>query len=608
MIRKFLLCIFILLTFFLLKTSQSYAQKEFSTDYNVSYSVLPDSTTNVLIKATLTNLTSNYYAALYKIKLAFNDIKNLNVSDEAGPISPTVIEGGSGTELSIKFNTNALGNGTKKTFSISFNTREVADRRGKILEVNTPGIDSTNVQSFVTTIILPKGSGNPSYVKPEVNYERLPNDTYVFNGSQLGKSGVSMGFGENQVYNFDLIYHLENSNLFPTFEEIALPPDTSYQKVLIASMNPKPENVRIDEDGNWMAKYNLSPKSKIDIEARGQVHLRLSSKQDNLTKAAIKKYTSATRFWQSDSKVIKDLAVKLKTPREIYDYVVTNLSYDYSRIGKNQTRLGAVKVLENPSSAVCLEFTDLFIALARASGIPARELNGYAYTKNESNRPIPKIQDILHSWPEYYDSEKKEWIMIDPTWENTTKGVDYFDKLDFDHVVLTIHGKRSDFPVPAGGYKASESKDSKDVDFVPSTKPISSKIKTRIKIDFPNTIYSGIREEGTINFENVGNESSIPQIIKLTTEKLSPNVKSYRIPSIPPFGKVVIPITFKNSGFLTKTTDNIKITSQSEVLVKSINILPFFLSWRILLGGVLFVLFILIISLITIGSRRIYIS
>ena len=38
-----------------------------------------------------------------------------------------------------------------------------------------------------------------------------------------------------------------------------------------------------------------------------------------------------TRLWQSDDPEIIALAGKLKTPREIYNYVVSNLTYDYAK-------------------------------------------------------------------------------------------------------------------------------------------------------------------------------------------------------------------------------------------------------------------------------------
>ena len=113
--------------------------------------------------------------------------------------------------------------------------------------------------------------------------------------------------------------------------------------------------------------------------------------------------------------------------------------------------MGALSALNNPTSAVCLEFTDLFVALSRAAGIPAREIDGYAYTNNAHDRPLSLTEDVLHAWPEYYDFDKKAWIMVDPTWGNTTGGIDYFNALDFDHIAFVIKGENSGYPIPAGG-------------------------------------------------------------------------------------------------------------------------------------------------------------
>jgi hypothetical protein len=82
--------------------------------------------------------------------------------------------------------------------------------------------------------------------------------------------------------------------------------------------------------------------------------------------------------------------------------------------------------------------------------------------------------DILHSWPEYYNDKLGIWIPVDPTWENTS-GIDYFNSFDFNHIVFAIHGKNSDYPVPAGMYKIENSSDI-------TIKPISQKPTESIDI------------------------------------------------------------------------------------------------------------------------------
>ena len=115
--------------------------------------------------------------------------------------------------------------------------------------------------------------------------------------------------------------------------------------------------------------------------------------------------------------------------------------------------MGAVAALQNPDQAICMEFTDLFIALSRAAGIPAREIDGYAYTENPQLQPLGLVADVLHAWPEYYDKDKGVWIPIDPTWASTSGGIDYFNKLDLRHFTFVIHGESSVTPYPPGSYK-----------------------------------------------------------------------------------------------------------------------------------------------------------
>src|SRR3989344_2583826 len=152
-----------------------------------------------------------------------------------------------------------------------------------------------------------------------------------------------------------------------------------------------------------------------------------------------------------------------------------------------------------------MEFTVLFIALARAAGIPAREVNGFAYTQNEKERPLSLVKDVLHAWPEYYDSDIQTWVMVDPTWGNTTGGVDYFYTLDFDHFAFVIKGVNSSYPIPAGGYKISQDLQTKDINinfgdnFGTPTQTLS------LSENFSDNYFSGANIQGNILIRNVGN-------------------------------------------------------------------------------------------------------
>ena len=91
--------------------------------------------------------------------------------------------------------------------------------------------------------------------------------------------------------------------------------------------------------------------------------------------------------------------------------------------------------------------------MSRAAGIPAREVNGFAYTQNPNIEPLSLVADVLHAWPEYWDKDKASWVQVDPTWGSTTKGTDFFSKLDLRHFTFVVHGLDYQKPYPPGSYK-----------------------------------------------------------------------------------------------------------------------------------------------------------
>ncbi len=458
-------------------------------------------------------------------------------------------------------------------FTLSFDTENIAHNNGKIWEIDIPGIKTpSDFKTFAVEVRPPSSFGKPSLVKPLQNSKSL-----TFDKDQLGKSGISIAFGDKQVYDFNLKYHLKNSNLFPLKTEIALPPDTNYQKVFIENINPKPSNVIIDNDGNWLAQYSLTPSQKLDISVKGNVEISLNPKSSPISDRELAEYTAPTRYWQSNDPQILKLAKKLKTADAIYEFVAKTLKYDFSRVTQNKGRLGGINVLSNPTSAACREFTDLFIALSRAAGIPAREVNGFAYTENSRERPVSLVQDILHAWPEYYDTQKKSWVMVDPTWGSTTGGVDYFDVLDFDHFTFAIKGKADNYPIPAGGYKDSSASTMKDVDILFSDKSSETSQSVDIQTSFSKPQIAGLPISVNARLANSKGSATIPQLMYVSSDNLSPKNRGFKTPAIPPFGFVENKINFDRTSFLTNKDVSFAIRYAGKNIEQKTKIIPFFL-------------------------------
>lgn len=595
-----LFLIFFLLSF--LSYRQAFANSNFSTDYDVTYSILENGKTNVNFDVVLTNKTSQYYASSYSIEVGLNDIENVRASDPDGTITPVIIKNNDETAIELNFNRKAVGINNQLNFNLSFDTKSVARNYGKIWEVNIPGLaNQDNFQSFNVYVQTPSTFGPPSYIKPEI--AAPSKNSLSFTKEQLGSSGIYIGFGNFQIYKFNLSYHLKNSNLFKVKTEIAIPPSTNYQDIEIEDISPKPLNVIVDKDGNWLAQYTLLPSQKIDIAVNGKAKIFLIPKKEPITKDKISIYTKEQPHWEVSNPNIKKLAGKLKTPQAIYEYVVENLTYDLSRVIERKQRLGAVSVLKDPKSAVCLEFTDLFIALARAAGIPAREIDGFGYTQDSKERPLSLVKDILHAWPEYYDFDREAWIMIDPTWGNTTKGLDYFDTLDFDHFAFAIKGENSTYPIPAGGYKIEGDEALKDVNVNFTEGFVEKNVMLTVTQDFSNSYLAGGPIKGNLIIKNVSANISNPQIMEVSTNFLKPTTQRLFVDQIPPYGFLTIPLNLYKTSILTNVNDEITITVGGKSYFKNLKVSPFFLHKLFLLGGGILSVIIIVLSILVSKTR-----
>lgn len=595
----FVSSILVLTSFF---TPKTFAAENFSLTNDVTYTVSESEITRVSMNFTLTNKTSDFYAKSHTLTLGFKDIYNISASDPLGPVRFTMKEKNETYEITLRFNQKVVGINKSLPFTVAFDTKNIAKKRGGVWRINIPGLTNvTAFTSFNVHVKIPTSFGIPSYIKPDtVALKEIEKDSFYtlsFSKKDLQESGISIGYEESQTYIFTLSYHIKNPNLFPVTTHIALPPDTNYQTVEITSLSIPPKNVVKDADGNWLAQYSLRSGEKKDIKVRGKAQVRLIPQEELLSEDGLKKYLKQNSYWEVTHPSIKKVAKDLKTPRDVYNYVVKTLTYDFSRVTDGKERLGALKVLKNPQSAVCLEFTDLFITLSRAAGIPAREVDGYAISENAQTHPMG-IQDILHAWPEYYDKDKKSWIMVDPTWGKTTGGVDYFDIFDTDHFAFVIKGMESDYPIPAGGYKTNKSSKDITIDFVAENAP--SKSSFEFNFSFPKEISSLIPTPGKISIKNTGTTAlKIPEFTFTSQNGFIRH--SNQTTTIPPHGYFEKNIIFYPSFSLTKEKDTITIVARDKKIQENIELDPFFIPNPIffIAGGVTSGIFGLILFIIT---------
>lgn len=131
-------------------------------------------------------------------------------------------------------------------------------------------------------------------------------------------------------------------------------------------------------------------------------------------------------------KVVNEDDTDLQKCRSIYDYVVSTMTYDKSGTGWGR---GDVLYACSARTGNCTDFHSLFIAMARASGIPARFVIGFPISDSEAQGEISGY----HCWAEFYTDEMG-WVPVDASEasKRPEKMEYYFGNLDPDRVAFTI--------------------------------------------------------------------------------------------------------------------------------------------------------------------------
>lgn len=162
-------------------------------------------------------------------------------------------------------------------------------------------------------------------------------------------------------------------------------------------------------------KEAASRKLTLTFQAERQEvrHPALPSKEAAWDKADYQQYLEATSFGPVDGDVKKlaDQITKGKKgvqakARAIYDWVCTNMHRDPNTRGCG---LGDVPSLLNSLGGKCADIHSVYVALARAAGVPAREVFGLRLGKKDGD----DITGGHHCWAEFY-LPGYGWVPVDP--------------------------------------------------------------------------------------------------------------------------------------------------------------------------------------------------
>lgn len=580
--------------------------EDYRANYQVQYFLSENAhvlSTKVQFSIQIVNLRSDVYVSKFSISFPKNFvIKDLKVFDDRREITPVVVVDASKTKIDLAFSEPNTGRDSVNTFHLQFSQENLFQVNGNVWEVILPTIENKGDGSYKIIVNLPQNADKKiSIAKPKPTLVR---------GGQIiwdnpSTRTVYAVFGDSQVYALKLNYHLVNPKLYPAYTDIAFPPDTLHQKIFVDSIDPKPESVYVDEDGNYLGRYFLRPKETLPVVFIGKAEVTVKPR-DEVIPVIRRLLANQQNYLLTDKKYwkVSKLPEPLDSSSAIYRYVVNFLRYDYNKALTKNNRLGASGALQYPNNSVCVEFSDLFIAFSREKGIYSREIEGYGFSKDPQLRPLSLVSDVLHSWPEFYDKASELWIQVDPTWENTS-GIDYFSSFDLNHIAFAIHGKESDYPLPAGMYKVENSRDVM-VNAIMSGQKEVRNLKVLAE-NVPSKLSDRSIVKTKITFVNNGNVYLWNVPVKIDSDILSIEKNQFTIPLIAPLETKDFIVTLGSLYKNKQANGSIDIIALNKNLFsKPIVVIPYTydLALKISAGVAILLFFILLAKIYSLRRRK----
>lgn len=457
--KKYLLTFIAVLAFFTLfstKVDAAVIEKEYNRVYEAEDSSVKVSESK---KITITQPALYIPAGSEESFIIFNPIegdpnasekvqKTLNsitVTDNLGRSLNYSSETTSGQNLLIKvrFPANVVF-GSPYTLNLSYISYGLLIKSGAIRDMYIPAFskdyifENSNSKETVTTKAkIPQNFGEINFTAPEVGIA-VDGSFWVAEFSQdklIGETGW-IQIGKTQYYSFNLKQSYQASTSIPlpfNTYRIVIPRNIKSgsidQKVFFTNISPEPSAVYKDLDGNLIAEFRVPANKSGDIIVEGYSTLDHlddldSSLSGNIADINTKDFQTdlaSAKYWESSTIEIAQAAREIKGTetnvyklvQKTYQYVVDKIDYsDVKKFGINE-RQGALKTLRG-GAAVCMEYSDLFIALMRAMGIPARGAFGHGYSATDYTSTIDNT--INHQWAEVYVPGMNSWIPVDTTW------------------------------------------------------------------------------------------------------------------------------------------------------------------------------------------------
>jgi len=360
-------------------------------------------------------------------------------------LEPTIHRTKDDTSLVIDLEQTPIYPDRPLTLKITYTTKLTEETPSLLSSV----VDTQTKDFFFT---YPTSKGDVSWSSsPVIKTERKGDSTQIQTETPNGNF-VKVTFGSDIVYKFVISKTITNLENDIRVSEILLPVNNNYQNILIDKISPLPDKAYKDIDNNYILQYSVAPQSNLSITVDGYIFMKSSTNpfeiQPNIENISLWEINNASltrhinRYLKSNGMEISDTfsdIKELKTTEErallyqnLYRYVIENLQPNIQSVGSlsGSDRLGGQEVLVNQNLSTSEDYIDSIVSLYRYFKIPARFVIGYitGISNYDSN-------GIYHYWAEYYDSDKKNWVIVEPFFEDYSK-TSLYGKDMKEHVTL----------------------------------------------------------------------------------------------------------------------------------------------------------------------------
>ncbi len=443
------------------------------TSYSVdsSYKITSDGVGTVSHVINAKNTSAEKTPVLLKIPIAGSEVSSITAKVDDNNVSATISDDGSVVDVKLP---DLTGKDKAWKLTLSYKSQMVGELgRSKAIQIPTLGGTGLAITNQKTVVSADLAIGLVVALP-------APDKTDIAVGEQIftyeNKTGpvtdaVTLVVGDTTTALVDISSELKNNGWWWKTVELTLPPDTNQQQVILSSLEPKPSNVRLDQDGNILAQYRLGPKKSINVTARAIINVKnlsytLDSKKtlNDIDQSLIDLYTKETDKW-SGGKVetnVNPVSSVSEIIQTIYDAVLSR--------ARAQTALDNNQDLASTNIDDSGKYADLLIGELRANGVPARAVLG----KIVSDGQFILNEGQSQIWAEAYIPDIG-WVTMDPAF-----GIfgDYYGNSDVMHVGLALWGVSDSLPpVNLDLMNVTYSSDAFEI---PEQAPVPSALKTVI--------------------------------------------------------------------------------------------------------------------------------